>query len=343
MCGVVGDSISGVNRIEGKIFLPTIPPNIICSITRHQLSVQPAAMRFRDFVLLSAICFVWGLNLVVTRWVVAEAGVPPLFFAAIRFAGIALVLAWFLRPIPKNMGTLFLIAMGMGAFHFALLFVGLAHAEASAVSVVGQLGVPFSTLMSMAFLGETVGWRRGLGIMMAFAGALLIAVDPNTFTFSFGLLYVVVAALVASGAGSLMKKMAPISALQMQAWIGLFSFAPLFAISGLTESGGWAAFTTGGWGVWAATLYAVVGVSVFGHGGFYSLIKKYDISLLSPLTLMTPVWGVVLSVVLLNEVLSLQLVVGAAISLGGVFVILVRPNQRMPEAALGNKVSGVKE
>lgn len=302
-------------------------------------------MTFRDFSLLSAICFVWGLNLVVTRWVVADAGVPPLFFAAMRFAGIALVLVWFLRPIPKNLGTLFLIAMGMGAVHFAFLFVGLANAEASSVAVVGQLGVPFSTLMSMAFLGEVVGWRRGLGIMLAFAGALLIAVEPSTFQFSFGLLYVVFAALVASGAGILMKRMPSISALQMQAWIGLFSFAPLFAVSGLIEADqdGWGAFIGGGWMVWAATAFAVLGVSVFGHGAFYNLIKKYDISLLSPLTLMTPVWGVVLSIVLLGEVLTLQLVVGAAISLGGVFVILVRPNQTMPEAALGDKVRGRAE
>jgi len=275
---------------------------------------------------------------------VADAGVPPLFFAAMRFAGIALVLFWFLRPLPKNLPTLFLIAMGMGAVHFAFLFLGLANAEASAVSVVGQLGVPFSTLMSMAFLGETVGWRRGLGIMLAFAGAVLIAVDPATFTFSYGLLYVVVAALIASGAGILMKRMPPIGALQMQAWIGLFSFAPLFAVSGLIESdaNGWGKFVEGGWLVWAATAFAVLGVSVFGHGGFYTLIKKYDVSLLSPLTLMTPVWGVVLSVALLNEQLSLQLVVGAAISLGGVFVILVRPNHKMPEAALGDKAGSMR-
>ena len=302
-------------------------------------------MSFRDFILLAAVCFVWGLNLVVTRWVVAEAGVPPIFFAGLRFAGVALVLIWFLRPIPKHLGTLFLIAMGMGAVHFALLFLGLANAEASAVSVVGQLGVPFSTLMSMAFLGETVGWRRGLGIMLAFAGAILIAVDPQTFQLTLGLLYVVFAALIASAAGILMKRMPSISALQMQAWIGLFSFAPLFAVSGLIESdqNGWVTYIEGGWLVWAATAFAVLGVSVFGHGGFYTLIKKYDISLLSPLTLMTPIWGVVLSVVLLGEVLTLQLIVGAAISLGGVFVILVRPNKVMPEAALGDKVRGIKE
>ena len=297
-------------------------------------------MNFRDFMLLSVICLVWGLNIVITRWVVFDMSVPPIFFAALRFAGIALILVYFLRPIPSNLKTLFAISMCIGAVHFAFLFVGLANAEASSAAVVGQLGVPFSTLMSMAFLGEVVGWRRGLGIMLAFAGALLIAVDPSSFTFSFGLAYVAVSAFIGSIGGILMKQMSPISALQMQAWVGLFSFAPLFALSGLVETGGWMSWIEGGWLVWAATAFAVLGVSVFGHGGFYVLIKKYDISLLSPLTLMTPIWGVVLSVVLLNEQLSLQLITGAVISLSGVFVILVRPNKKMPEAALGTKVRG---
>ena len=296
-------------------------------------------MGFRDFALLFAVCFVWGLNLVVTRWVVADAGVPPIFFAGVRFAGIALVLIPFLTPLPKQMGMLFMISMCMGAVHFALLFMGLANAEASAVSVVGQLGVPFSTLMSMAFLGETVGWRRGLGIMLAFAGVVLIAFDPESFSVSFGLVYVIISAFVGACGGILMKRMQPISALQLQGWLGLFSFAPLILISLLIESRQVETYIGGGWMVWAATAFAVLGVSVFGHGAFYTLIKKYDISLLSPLTLMTPIWGVILSIVLLGEPLTLKLVVGAAISLGGVFVIAIRRNKAMPEASITERIS----
>ena len=296
-------------------------------------------MGFRDFLLLFAVCFVWGLNLVVTRWVVADAGVPPIFFAGVRFAGIALVLIPFLFPLPKQMGMLFMISMCMGGVHFALLFMGLANAEASAVSVTGQLGVPFSTLMSMAFLGETVGWRRGLGIMLAFAGVVLIAFDPASFSVSFGLLYVIASAFVGAVGGILMKRMAPISALQLQGWLGLFSFAPLIALSFVIEQWHVGAYFGGGWLVWLATAFAVLGVSVFGHGAFYTLIKKYDISLLSPLTLMTPIWGVILSIVLLNEPLTLKLVVGAAISLGGVFVIAVRGNKSLPEASISERIS----
>ena len=295
-------------------------------------------MGFRDFCLLFCVCLVWGLNIVVTRWVVADAAVPPLFFAAIRFLGIAVVLLPFLRPVPKDLGTVFLISMSIGAAHFALLFMGLANAEASAVAVVGQLGVPFSTLLSMAFLGETVGWRRGLGIMLAFAGAVLIAVDPNDFAFSFGLVYVVISAIIGSVGGILMKRTAPISPFQMQAWVGLFSFAPLFALSALFETGQSEAFMAGGLGVWSATAFAVLGVSVFGHGGFYNLIKRYDVSLLSPLTLMTPIWGVVLSIVLLSEPFTLRLLLGAVISLSGVFVLAARPNKKLPEAPILRKL-----
>ena len=295
-------------------------------------------MAIRDFFLLTLTCFVWGLNIVLTRWAVFDVAVPPLFFAAIRFLGVAVVLLPFLRPIPKDLKTLFLISVFIGAGHFALLFVGLANAEASAASIVIQLSVPFSTIMSVMFLSEKVRWRRGIGIVLAFAGVLVIAIDPSSFTVTLGLLYIAAAAFIASIGSVLMKRMAPISALQMQAWIGLFSFAPLFVISAFLEQNQWSAFTAGGWPILAATIFAVLGVAVFGHGVFYHLIKKYDISLLAPLTLMTPIWGVALSIILLKEPLTTQLIVGAIISLGGVLVIAVRRNKKMPEAGMGDKL-----
>lgn len=294
-------------------------------------------MSFRDFMLLFGCCLVWGLNLVLTRWVVADMQVPPLFFAAVRFAGVALFLLPFLRPVPEKLFTLFLISIMIGSLNFALLFIGLSSAEASAVAVTGQLGVPISTLMSMAFLGETIGWRRGLGIMLSFAGVVMIAFDPTSFEISTGLLYVIACAFIGSYGGILMKQMPPLTAFQVQGWVGLFSFAPLFAVSFLWETDQVSSYIHAGWPVWLASLFAIVGVSIFGHGAFYTLIKKYDVSMLSPLTLMTPIWGVVFGILLLNEPMSPRLVVGAVVALAGVFMIAVRQNTRLPEAALARK------
>ncbi|MFN7163744.1 MAG: DMT family transporter, partial [Hyphomonas sp.] len=260
-----------------------------------------------------------------------------LFFAAIRFLGVAVLLIPFLRPVPKNLGTLFLIAMLIGCLNFGLLFVGLANADVSAAAVTGQLGVPLSTILSMVFLGEKIGWRRALGISLAFAGVVVIAFDPNSFSLSFGLLLIFFAALLGSAGGIVMKRMPQMHPLNLSAWVGLFSFAPLFAISAVLETGQVAAYVAGGWQVWAASLFAIVGVSIFAHSAFYTLLKRHDVSLLSPLTLMTPLWGVLFGVTLLNEPFTWKLVIGGAVSLAGVFLIAIRPNTVLPEAALGKK------
>jgi O-acetylserine/cysteine efflux transporter len=294
-------------------------------------------MAIRDFLLLCAVCLVWGLNLVVTRWAVADMAIPPIFFAALRFLGVAVCLVPFLFPRPPNLRTLFFVSIMIGSVHFALLFIGLQHAEASAVAVTGQLGVPFSTLMSMLFLGEVIRWRRALGIFLAFIGVVIIAFDPGSFSVSYGLLYIIASAFIGSAGGIIMKSMPKISALRMQAWVGAFSFAPLFALSFATETNQLDAYIHGGWMVWAASAFAILGVSVFGHSAFYTLLKKYDVSLLSPLTLMTPIWGVIFGIALLNEPLTLRLILGAIVSLSGVLVIALRPNEKMPEAALGKK------
>ncbi len=297
-------------------------------------------MSSRDFALLSLICFFWGVNLVMTRWVVNDLDVPPLFFAAVRFLGVALVLIPFLRPLPSNLGTLLVVSMLIGSANFGLLFLGLANAEVSAAAVTGQLGVPLSTLMSMLFLGERIRWRRGLGIALAFAGVVVIAFDPSTFSLSYGLILVFLAALLGSAGGILMKRMPAMPALNLQAWVALFSFAPLFGLSALLETGQAAAYLAGGWKVWLASLFAVLGVSVFAHSAFYALLKRHDVSLLSPLTLMTPLWGVALGILLLDEPFTWKLVIGGAVSLAGVLLIALRPNRALPEAALGKKIAG---
>lgn len=296
-------------------------------------------MPLRDFGLLFLVCFVWGVNLVMTRWVVSDFHVPPLFFAAVRFLGVAAFLIPFLRPVPKNLFTLFFISMLIGCLNFGLLFVGLANADVSAAAVTGQLGVPMSTIMSMVFLGEKIRWRRGLGIALAFAGVVVIAFDPNSFSLSYGLFLVFLAAVLGSAGGIVMKRMAPMGALNLQAWVGLFSFAPLFAISFILETGQFSAYAGGGWPVWLASLFAILGVSVFAHSAFYTLVKRHEVSMLSPLTLMTPLWGVLFGVTLLGEPFTWKLVIGGAVSLAGVFLIAARRNTVMPEAALGKKMA----
>ena len=296
-------------------------------------------MKPADFALLVAVCLFWALNLVITRWTVTEGGVPPIFFAAIRVTLLAAVLLPFLLPAPRQIGTVFLIAMGMAGIHFGLLFLGLATSTAGVAAVVGQLGVPFTTILSIIFLKEQIGIWRTSGILLAFAGVMIIVVDPSQFSLTIGIVYLVGAAFIGSVANILMKRIDPMPAMRMQAWIGLFSVTPLMLTSFLIESNQWTAYAALDWRVILASIFAVGGVSIFAHGSFYRLIKKYEVTLLSPLTLMTPVMGVALGVVLLGEGVTWNMVVGGIIALAGVAVIGMRRNRRFPEASVGDKIS----
>lgn len=288
-------------------------------------------MGVRDFLLLAGVCLVWGLNLVLTRYVVADA--PPLFYAFVRFACVAIVLLPFLQRIPRQWGWATLIGLCVGGLNFVLLFLGLKYATASSVAIAGQLGLPFTTLLSMVFLGEKIGWRRALGMALAFAGVIVIAYQPGSLAFSIGVVFAILSALVASIGGVAMKKMEPIPVFQMQAWLAIVSVPPPLALSLALEHDQIAQSATLGWGYVGALIFSVVGTSIFGHGTFYYLMKKYEVTLITPLTLMTPVWAVAFGVALLGETLSPKLALGAALALSGVAIVAVRQRNlaRVPE------------
>lgn len=286
-------------------------------------------MTLRDFLLLTLICFVWGVNIVITRFVVID--VPPLFYATLRFALIAVVLLPLLWPAPKQWGHVLAAAMGVGALNFVFLFAALATGTASSVAVALQLGLPFTTILSMLFLNEQVRWRRGLGMACAFIGVVVLAYDPNGFGLSLGVMFAALAALAGSVGGIVMKRMEEVATFKLQAWVAMASWPVIAPLTFFLEDNQWEAAVTMGWPFWAALLFSVFLVSIFGHAMFYTLLRRYEATLISPLTLMTPVFAMVLGVTVLQEPVTEQLLIGAGLALFGVGIIAVRPNARLPD------------
>lgn len=289
----------------------------------------------RDFALLVLICLCWSSNVLVSRQVIAGWDIPPIFYAALRFAGVA-ALTWpFLRPVPRPFWRLFAVAMCMGAGNFALLNLGLQTATASSAAVVSQLGVPITTVLSVFMLGEQIGWRRGLGIGLAFGGAMLVIIDPaEGFDVSAGLLLVLGCAFVASLGNILLKQMEDVKPLTFQAWIALLSAPPLILWTVTLENGQAQAAAAAGWPFVAASAFAILAVSLFAHTMFYGLIHRYEASRLAPLTLMGPLMSVGLGVALLGEPFGVRMAIGTLIALGGVLLIALRSNRKLPEATL---------
>jgi len=287
-------------------------------------------MALRDFALIVLVCLVWATNNIISKFVVADLAVPPLFYAAVRFALVALITLPWLLPMPRPRWRLLVVALLMGGGNFALLFIGLQTATASAAAVVIQVGVPITTVLSMVMLGERVRWRRGIGISLTLAGALVVMWDPGGFVVSTGLLFVVAAAFLGSLGAVMMKQMGGVRPLQFQAWVGFASFWPLAALSLWLEPGQVAAGFAAGWPFVAAVVFSAVVVSVAAHTAYYGLIQRYEANLISPLTLMTPLATIALGVLIMSDPFGLKMALGTAVALAGVLIIALRPNQVAP-------------
>ena len=113
-------------------------------------------MRVRDFFLLVAVCLIWAFNHVLSKIIVTDWAVPPLFYAALRFAVVAMVMWPWLLPMPRPAWRIVAIALCLGGGSFSLLFVGLQTVSPSEAAIILQLGVPFTMLLSVLVLGERI-------------------------------------------------------------------------------------------------------------------------------------------------------------------------------------------
>jgi drug/metabolite transporter (DMT)-like permease len=284
-------------------------------------------MALRDFGLLMAMCVVWAVNNIISKYVVSDLDVPPLFYAAARFVIVALALIPFLRPAPKPIWRLMLTAFLMGGGNFGLMFVGLKYSTASTAAVVLQLGMPITLILSVLFLGERIRWRRGLGIALTFAGVLIVMWNPAGFALSPGLLLIAGATLM-SGIGIVLTKqiegMRPIT---FQAWVGLVSVFPMALLSAWLEPGQVAAALAAGWPFWAALLFSAIVVSVGAHTLYVTMLQKYEANLISALILVTPLATIGLGVAVLHEPFGPRMAIGSVLALAGVLIIALRGNQ----------------
>ncbi|WP_421930920.1 DMT family transporter [Phenylobacterium sp.] len=284
-------------------------------------------MSLRDFALLAFVCVVWAANNIVSKFVVAHLGVPPMFYAAVRFAVVLIAVFPWLLPMPRPRWRMLVVGVLMGAGTFALVFIGLKTASPSAVAIVSQVGVPITTLLSFLILRERLTGRRIVGMLLTLTGVLAVMWDPHGFKISGGLLFIVAASFLGGLGAVMMKQMEGVKPLRLQAWVGLSSLVPMVALSAALEPGQVQAGIAAGWPFVASALFSGLVVSVLAHTLYYSLIQKYEANLISPLTLMTPLATIGMGVVFTHDVFDLRMAFGTAIALAGVLVIALRPSQ----------------
>lgn len=269
------------------------------------------------------VCLVWGFNFIVGKAAVEE--MSPMVLTAGRFVLLTLVLIPWLRIVPGQMKQIFIVAITMGAAHFSFMFAALGISDNVSVVAIGvQLNVPFATLLSIFVLSEYVGWRRWAGMALAFGGVLVISFDPAVFNALEGMGLVIIAALMAAIGMITMRTMRGVGVFTLQAWVAILSWPPLFLLTLIFQPEEFGRALEAGWIGWGAIFYTAFGASLIGHVGMYYLLQRYEVSLVSPITLLAPVFGVFFGVTIWGDELSTRIVIGGAMTLIGVLAIALR-------------------
>ena len=313
-------------------------------------------------LLLIAPFFLWGTAMVAMKGVIPYT--TPWFMAGFRLvpAGILiLVVAASLRlPQPKTWQAwlwIFGFATIDGAMFQGFLAQGIVKTGAGLGSVMIDSQPLAVALLSSLLFGEVIGLWGWIGLSIGVLGISSIglpdrwiyslfagdftAVDLNWLGLFDNGEWLMLLASLSMAIGTVMipyvsRHADPVVA---TGWHMIIGGIPLFGLSWLQESQQWNNLTIEGW---LALGYATVFGSAIAYGIFFFLASKGNLTSLSALTFLTPIFALLFGTILLGEVLSSLQSLGVCLTIVSIYLINQRENianyftNRQPKSIVTN-------
>lgn len=279
-----------------------------------------------DRLLALLVAAIWGCNVVAI-----DIGVdyfPPLFFAALRFAVIAVPTVLLVRSPGVPWRWVVGYGLGFGVVQFAFLFVAIdVGMPAGLASLVLQSSAPFTVLLGAAFLRERVSRRQLVGLCVAALG--LFMVGATRLQGSAPLVPVLLTMVAGFGwaVGSVCsRRAAAAEPFRLVLWMCVIPPLPLFALSAVVERPGtwWssveAALAGKAWAGIAALLYIVIPTTLVGSGIWSALLRRHPAGVVGVYSLAVPIAGILSSWLVLGEVPRRLDLLAGVIVIGGLLL-----------------------
>jgi drug/metabolite transporter (DMT)-like permease len=288
--------------------------------------------------------FLWGTAMVAMKSTLSNT--TPFFLAGVRLlpAGLLVlaVAAIFGREQPKSWKAwlwIGIFALLDGAMFQGFLAEGLMRTGAGLGSTIIDSQPLAVALLSSWLFGEVIGLWGWLGLIVGIVGISLIGFPDEWFLKGFPLESFVSSfswqslfnsgewlMLLASGSMALgtvviryvCRYADPVVA---TGWHMVLGGIPMFILSGMYESQQWSQISFDGW---LGLLYATVFGSAIAYGVFFFLASRGNLTSLSALTFLTPVFALSFGKLFLAEVLSPLQWGGVGLTIVSIYLI----NQR---------------
>lgn len=298
------------------------------SNNRHSLGVTTV-------LLLILVAFLWALCFPFINLGLSSA--PPLKFAGLRalIAGAAVLLLAFglRRPLPRGRRVwLGLVVVGMGAtaLGFVGMFVGGARVAPGPATVIENTQPLIATALAWLLLGESLGRRQSIGLLLGFTGILVISVPlflVSESSSASGIAILLLGSLGVSVGNVVLKSLAgKVDVLMAVGWQLLIGSIPLLVAGQLFEYQ-----QAVRWDF--IFLFVLLTLSLLGTATasmlWFFLLRRAALGRLNTFTFLTPVFGLLLGFLLFGERLAVTEILGTALALIGVWQV-IRGNRGVP-------------
>jgi len=219
--------------------------------------------------------------------------------------------------------------------HFSLLFLGLKYTDAGTGAIVVQLGTPFAMILAMIFLQEKLSLVQMLGIAISLSGVVVLAGSPTIPTW--WVLCLLLCSAVGWAVSNLIVKKSPsIKPLTMTGWLSFLAIPIVGLSSFFMESGQLTSLVNASWRGWFAILYSAICSSIVAYSLWYGLLRTYNVNLIMPYSLLTPVLSVIMGVLVLGDSMNIFKVFGSLLVVAGTAIAVInlrnlRMHARLPK------------
>lgn len=268
---------------------------------------------------------IWGLNVVFLKVLVEN--LPPQTMTAFRImiAGItAIIIVYFAKSlralsVREWLYTAFGMIFGV-ILHHLTLALGLMTTAASTGSLILSL-VPLATaVLAVIFLGEQLTKMRVLGFILALAGVFFI--QGGSFSglkLSQGELLLFTSMFAQAISFIFIKKAtATLDSKAVTAIMNLAGSVGLLLIAFIAEPDGLSNMTSASLGVYIVLFTSGIVATGIGHMVFNSAIQKIGASKTAIFNNFVPFFGVLFSVIFLNEMIEPAQLIGFVFIVAGV-------------------------
>jgi len=278
-------------------------------------------MKLRHLLLAISITAIWGVNFSVIK--LGLTTVDPFILAGIRFTLCALPAIFF---IPKpDVQWRYLIGYGLvfGIGLWGVVNLGIKSGlSAGIASLVLQFSAFFTILLGAWVFKERISRFQYVGMALALGGLLsILSIVDGTVTAT-GVILVLLGAVAWSAANVINKKARTTQVLAFLVWSSAFSPIPLFALDyAVNGATGYRLLLDQlDYRAVLSILFQVYPNTLFGYWVWNSLLKRYPVSTVAPLSLLVPVFGLFGSVMIFDEQLSVNKIVAVVLIVSGLGV-----------------------